>query len=164
LGIIGTSDKMPLMIGTGNKEMHPLLLSLANIHTGVWMKATSHAFALAAYLPSPKFYNVSPAVQAVLSAWVYHFAVSIVMKNLKIASHDGTILSDPNGDLHIVHMPLVAWIVHYPKQLLVACISLKNSPISIAMADQFSDLILHPPHLCQQTLAAIYEACVACDP
>ncbi|KAI5994108.1 hypothetical protein F5J12DRAFT_686679, partial [Pisolithus orientalis] len=35
LGVIGASDKTPLTIGTGNKEMHPLLLLLVNIHAGV---------------------------------------------------------------------------------------------------------------------------------
>ncbi|KAI5985158.1 hypothetical protein EDD15DRAFT_2140176, partial [Pisolithus albus] len=35
LGVIGASDKTPLTIGTGNKEMHPLLLSIANIHSGI---------------------------------------------------------------------------------------------------------------------------------
>ena len=35
LGVIGASDKTPLTIGTGNKEMHPALLSLANIIFGV---------------------------------------------------------------------------------------------------------------------------------
>jgi hypothetical protein len=60
LSVIGASNKTPLTIGSGNKEMHPVLLSLANIDTGVHMKATSHAFALAAYLPIPKFVNVSP--------------------------------------------------------------------------------------------------------
>ncbi|KIK12808.1 hypothetical protein PISMIDRAFT_120205 [Pisolithus microcarpus 441] len=122
LGIIGASDKMPLTIGTGNKEMHPLLLSLANIHAGVRMKATSHSFALAVYLPILKFRNVSPAVQAILSAHVYHFAVSIVMRNLKLANHDGAVLSDPNGNLRIIHTPLVSWITDYPEQLL-ACIA-----------------------------------------
>ncbi|KAI6014080.1 hypothetical protein PISMIDRAFT_110851 [Pisolithus microcarpus 441] len=164
VGVIGASDKTPLTIGTGNKEMHPLLLSLANIHAGVRMKATSHSFALAAYLPIPKFRNVSPAVQAVLSARVYHFAVSIVMKELKGASRDGTVLSDPNGDLRIIHTPLVAWIADYPEQLLVACVSSKNSPISIATAAHFGDPIPHPPRLRQNTLAAIREACIACDP
>ncbi|KAG1825738.1 uncharacterized protein BJ212DRAFT_1443794 [Suillus subaureus] len=48
VGVIGASDKTPLMIRTGNKEMHPLLISLANIHAGVHMKATSHVFALIA--------------------------------------------------------------------------------------------------------------------
>jgi len=83
--VIGASDKTPLTIGTGNKEMHPLLLLIANIHACVRMKATSHSFALATYLPIPKFLNVSPPVQAILAARVYHFAISIVMKNLKIA-------------------------------------------------------------------------------
>ncbi|KAI5988856.1 hypothetical protein F5J12DRAFT_691482, partial [Pisolithus orientalis] len=66
LGVIGALDKTPLTIGMGNKEMHPLLLLLVNIHAGVHMKATSHAFALATYLPILKFHNVPPAVQAIL--------------------------------------------------------------------------------------------------
>ncbi|KAI6013016.1 hypothetical protein EDC04DRAFT_2536882, partial [Pisolithus marmoratus] len=55
LGIIGASDKTPLMISTSNKEMPPLLLSLANIHASVW-KVTSHSFVLAVYLPILKFH------------------------------------------------------------------------------------------------------------
>ncbi|KJA17834.1 hypothetical protein HYPSUDRAFT_145923, partial [Hypholoma sublateritium FD-334 SS-4] len=34
-GIILASDKTPLTIGTGNREMHPVLLSIANIDAGV---------------------------------------------------------------------------------------------------------------------------------
>ena len=68
LGVIGASDKTPLTIGSGNGQMHPVLLSLANIKAGVRLKATAHAFALAAYLPIPKFLNVSAQVQATLAA------------------------------------------------------------------------------------------------
>jgi hypothetical protein len=96
--VIGASDKTPLTIGTGNKEMHPLLLSVANIHAGVRMKATSHSFALAAYLPIPKFRNVPPAVQSVLSARIYHFCISIVVKNLITTNRDGKEMSDPAGN------------------------------------------------------------------
>lgn len=144
--------------------MHPLLLSLANIHAAVRMKATSHAFALAAYLPIPKFLNVSPAVQSVLSARVYHFAVSIVMQNLKTADLHGEVMSDPNGNLRVVHTPLVAWIADYPEQLLIAGVSSRNSPISTATAEQFGNPEPSPPRLRQQTLDAIQEACRACDP
>ncbi|EGO03899.1 hypothetical protein SERLA73DRAFT_150036 [Serpula lacrymans var. lacrymans S7.3] len=35
VGIITASDKTPLTVGTGNLEMHPVLLSLANIHPSV---------------------------------------------------------------------------------------------------------------------------------
>ncbi|KIJ59743.1 hypothetical protein HYDPIDRAFT_32958 [Hydnomerulius pinastri MD-312] len=164
LGVIGASDKTPLTIGTGNKEMHPLLLSIANIHAGVRMKATSHSFALAAYLPIPKFLNVSQPVQAILAARVYHFAISVVMKNLKIAHRDGAVMSDPQGYLRVIHTPLAAWIADYPEQLLIACVSSKNSPISTATAAQFGDPFPHPPRTRQQTLQAIFEACAACDP
>ncbi|KIJ57496.1 hypothetical protein HYDPIDRAFT_48255, partial [Hydnomerulius pinastri MD-312] len=164
LGVISASDKTPLTIGTGNKEMHPLLLSIANIHAGVRMKATSHSFALAAYLPIPKFLNVSQPVQAILAARVYHFAISIITKNLKVAQRDGAVMSDPMGDLRVIHTPLVAWIADYPEQLLITCISSKNSPISTATAAQFGDPFPHPPRTRQQTLQTIFEACASCDP
>ncbi|KAH7906891.1 hypothetical protein BJ138DRAFT_1137785 [Hygrophoropsis aurantiaca] len=163
LGVIGASDKTPLTIGTGNKEMHPLLLSIANIHAGVRMKATSHAYALAAYLPIPKFLNVSQPVQAVLSARVYHFAISIVMKNLK-ENRNGKAMSDPMGDLRIIHTPLVAWIADYPEQLLIAGASARGSPISTAMVANFGDSTPHPPRTALYTLQLINEACSACDP
>ena len=97
--MIGASDKTPLTMGTGNKEMHPLLLSITNIHAGVRMKATSHSFALAAYLPIPKFRNVPPPVQSMLTARIYHYCVSIVVKNLITANRDGKEMSDPTGNL-----------------------------------------------------------------
>jgi hypothetical protein len=127
--------------------MHPLLLSLANIHPRVRMKATSHAFALAAYLPIPKFLDVPPAVHSVLCAHVYHFAISLVMQNLKKACHDGEVMTDPNGNLRVVHTPLVAWIADYPEQLLIACMSSKNSPISTATAKEFGNSEPSPPCL-----------------
>ena len=164
LGVIGASDKMPLTIRMGDKEMHPLLLSIANIHAGVHMKATSHSFALAAYLPVPKFLNVSQPVQAVLAARIYHYAISIVMKNLKTAAQDGMVMSDLMGRLRVIHTPLVAWIADYPEQLLIACVSSKNSPISTATGAQFGNPNVHPPQLGKDTLQAIHTACAACDP
>ncbi|KAG1802822.1 uncharacterized protein HD556DRAFT_1489651 [Suillus plorans] len=164
VGVIGASDKTPLTIGTGNKEMHPLLISLANIHAGVRMKATSHAFALVAYLPIPKFLNVSRPVHAILSARVYHFAISIVTRNLKIAARDGCIMSDPKGDLRMIHTPLVAWIADYPEQLLISCTASKRSPISLAVSAQFGDPLPHPPRTRSHTLDAIETACTISDP
>ncbi|KAG1844477.1 hypothetical protein F4604DRAFT_1884447 [Suillus subluteus] len=118
IGMIGALDKTPLTIRTGNKEMHPILISLTNIHAGVRMKATSHAFALVTYLPIPKFLDVSRPIHTILSMWVYHFTISIVMRNLKLATHNGCPMSDPRGDLHMIHTPLVAWIANYPEQLV----------------------------------------------
>lgn len=164
VGVIGASDKTPLTIGTGNKEMHPLLISLTNIHAGVRMKATSHAFALVAYLPIPKFLEVSRPIHSILSARVYHFAISIVMRNLKMAAHDGCIMSDPRGDLRMIHTPLVAWIADYPEQLLIACTASKRSPISLAVSAQFGDPLPHSPRIRSCTLNAIERACTISDP
>ncbi|KIM76557.1 hypothetical protein PILCRDRAFT_46645, partial [Piloderma croceum F 1598] len=120
LGVIGTSDKTPLTIGTGNKEMHPVLLLLTNIKAGVCMKATSHVFALAAYLPIPKFLHVSAAIHVVLTAHVYHICVSVITKNLKLADAHGVIMSDPRGNLHMSHTLLAAWIGDLPEQRTIA--------------------------------------------
>ncbi|KAG2069819.1 hypothetical protein BDR04DRAFT_1128692 [Suillus decipiens] len=164
VGVISASDKTPLMIGIGNKEMHPLLISLANIHVSVHMKATSHAFTLVAYLPIPKFLEVSRPIHSILSAQVYHFAISIVMCNLKMAACNGCIMSDSRGGLCMIHMPLVAWIADYPEQLLIAWTALKCSPISLAVSAQFRDPLPHSPQTHSCTLNAIERACTISDP
>jgi hypothetical protein len=120
LGVTGASDKTPLTIGSGNKEMHPVLLSLANIEAGFHMKATSHAFALAAYLPIPKFVNVSPQVHTILTACVYHICLDIITVNLKHADAHGVLMSDPWGQFRICHTPLAPWIADLPEQRLQA--------------------------------------------
>ena len=54
-------------------------------------------------------------------------------------------MSDPLGRLRHVHTPLVSWIADNPEQLLIACTSSKNSPISLASAEQFRDATPTPP-------------------
>ncbi|KIM88976.1 hypothetical protein PILCRDRAFT_61652 [Piloderma croceum F 1598] len=122
LGVIGASDKTPLTIGTGNKEMHPVLFSLTNIKAGVQMKATANAFTLGAYLPIPKFLDVSPTVHAALVACVYHSCLDIICANLKTAERDGILLSDPFGNMRHCHTPLASWIADLPKQQTLACL------------------------------------------
>ena len=86
LGIILASDKTPLTIGTGNREMHPVLLSIANIKAGIRMKATSHTFALIGYLPIPKFPDeYSANIKAALGARVYHHCLSLITERLRQA-------------------------------------------------------------------------------
>lgn len=72
------------------------------------MKATSHSFALAAYLPIPKFPDVTSApLHATLVAQVYHTCMDIIMENLQVTEKDGVWISDPNGFLRMVRTPLV---------------------------------------------------------
>ena len=139
LGVISASNKTPLTIGTGNREMHPVLLSLANIEPGVHMKATSHSFVLAAYLPIPKFINVSVPVQAALAARVYHSCLTIVTENLQQAAQEGVKIPDPLGRICVCYPTLVSWITDLPEQRLIAGILQNQSPISEATLDHFGD-------------------------
>src|ERR1700683_2449209 len=164
LGVIGASDKTPLTIGTGNKEMHPVLLSLANIDAGVRMKATAHAFALAVYLPIPKFLNVSAQVQATLVAHIYHTCLDIICVNLKLAERNGVKLSDPAGQERRCHTPLVSWIADLPEQHLLACVLANQSPYTLADHRQFRDLHSLPPRHHNHTLNLIRQACATAQP
>src|ERR1700683_3525047 len=164
LGIIGTSDKTPLTIGFGNKEMHPVLLSLANINAGVRMKATSHAFTLAAYLPIPKFFNVSPQVQAMLSARIFHICFDIITVNLKHATVHGVPMSDPSGKVRMCHTPLASWIADLPEQCMIVCVLANQSPFTTATSDQFSDYHCYPHRTQEHTLNLITQACSLTNP
>jgi Plavaka transposase len=163
LGVIAASDKTPLTISIGNQEMHPVLLSLANIKAGVHMKATSHVFALAAYLPIPKFLNVMPPVQAVLSARVYHICVSTVMDGLKLADMNGAVMSNPNGAQRLCNTPLVLWIGDLPEQRTITCVLSNQSPISEASSSQFSDSDPNPHRTCKLILNHIDQVCLAAN-
>ena len=86
--------------------MHPVLLSLANIEPGVCMKATSHSV-LAAYLPIPKFINVSVPVQAALAAHIYHSCLTIVTENLQQAAQEGVEITDQLGRIYVCYPALI---------------------------------------------------------
>ena len=73
-------------------------------------------------------------------------------------------MSDPEGNLRMIHTPLVSWIADYPEQLLIACISSKNSPLSLATAEHFGQPTALPRRTRHHTLQAIEEAIAACDP
>ncbi|KAI6138987.1 hypothetical protein BKA82DRAFT_4332405 [Pisolithus tinctorius] len=78
------------------------------------------------------------------------------MKNLVIANQDGKVMSDPMGNLWVIHTPLVSWIADYPEQLLIACVSSKNLPILLATAEQFGNTICQPLHV---YTVAIHDPC-----
>jgi hypothetical protein len=164
LGVIAASDKTPLTIGTGNREMYPVLLSLANIEAGVHMKATSHSFSLAAYLPIPKFLNVTPPIHAVLSARIYHICISTIVCNLKVAEADGMLMSNPSGNLRLCHTPLASWIADLPEQRLIAGVLGNQSPISEATSSSFGSSNLSPHRTRDPTLECIRQACRTAEP
>jgi hypothetical protein len=164
VGIIGASDETPLTISSGNKEMHPLLISLVNINAGVHMKATSHSFTLVAYLPILKFLGVSAPVQAALTARVYHISLNTVFYNLKIAKRNGVVMPDPWGQKRFCHTPLVSMIADLPEQHLQSCVLSNRSVFTTAVVGQYGDDHDHPHCTRDHTLNLIKEACIRTDP
>ena len=167
LGVICASDKTPLTMGTGNREMHPVLLSLANIEPGVCMKATYHSFVLAAYLPIPKFINVSVPVQVALAAHVYHSCLTIVTENLQWAAWEGVKIPDSLGHIHVCYPTLIPWIANLPEQRLIAGILQNQSPILEATLDHFRDGPGDQNWPCcdhNRTLQHIHTAVIQTDP
>lgn len=140
--------------------MHPVLLSLANTNTGVHMKATSHSFALAGYIPTPKFEDVFREVATVLTNSLYHTCIDIITENLKRAEKTVVILDDPNGNEWICHTLLVSWIADLSEQRMQACIMNNQSPVTLATLKQFGDKNPHPWRTRAHTLNLIEEACM----
>ena len=137
LGVISALDKAPLTIGTGYKEMHPALLLLVNIISGVQMKVTVYSFSLTSYIPTPKWLDVSSDITAVLIDCPYHVCIDIITKNLKRAEASGTKPSDPMGNLRLCHTPLILCICDLPEQCIQACILNNQSPVTLATLEQF---------------------------
>jgi len=148
---------------TGDLEMHPLFLTIANINSDVRMKATSHAWACIAYIPTPEFL-VHPDFHSVLEAHVWHRCMDIVCTGLKLAAHGGTFMSDPSNFTGYCFTPLAAYIADLPEQQMIACVTKSVSPISLAEQSQFGDGILYPPRDGELTIRKLEELCKRIDP
>ena len=55
LGTVLLSDETNILVLTGDRVAHPLLISLANIKMATQLKSSSNSFLLATLLPVPKF-------------------------------------------------------------------------------------------------------------
>ncbi|KAI6163167.1 hypothetical protein EDD17DRAFT_1776327 [Pisolithus thermaeus] len=86
--IILASDKAPVTRMSGDHEMHPLFLTIANINSEVRMKAKAHAWACVAYTPIPEF----------LTHPDFHSILEALCANLKVASHRGVFMADPHNN------------------------------------------------------------------
>lgn len=164
VGVILTSDKTPLTRGTGNKEMWPMLISIANIHAGVRMRATSHAFALVGYLPIPKFLNVSPAVQATLTARVFYDSMTKITQSLIDANNTSHVMPHPMGELCVCRTPLASHISDLPEQRLIVGVLSNQSPTSLAQHEQFGDVQQSLPRTRLHQLNLISLAITNADP
>ncbi|KAI0058308.1 hypothetical protein BV25DRAFT_1763953, partial [Artomyces pyxidatus] len=154
VGAVLSSDKTNLTLGTGNRVAHPLLLSFANLHMDVRMKASENAFLLLALRPCPNFL-CAKKLRGVLESRITHHCLDIVCKPLKVAARLGRMMSDPRGYSQFCFTPLTAYIVDNPEAQMLACVGGKSSPVTVSMYKQFGDPFRHKPRMASTTLAQL---------
>jgi len=160
---MAASDKTAVTSHAGNLEMHPLFLTTGNIRSDVRMKATSHAWSLAAFMPILKF-DVHPDYQTILQARVWHKCMDIVCANLKVAARTGVYTPDPDGHLRYCFTPLVAYTADLPEQQMISGASHGSSPVTLAKVQDFGDGTLHPPRDVKHILQMLFEISQEVDP
>ena len=140
---------------TSDRVAHPVLLSLANIHMGVRMKSSSHAFILTALLPCPKFLAKDRPIHSVLESRVVHLSLDIITEPLKRAAHAGRMMADPRGYSQLCFTALASYIVDTPEASLLACVAGKTSHLTMADYRTFGDLTPQEPRTASTTLTQL---------
>ncbi|KAI5984466.1 hypothetical protein EDD15DRAFT_2177258, partial [Pisolithus albus] len=138
LGVVLSSDKTHIT-QVGNRQAHPLLISLANISADICAKGSTKSYLLLALLPVPKFIHPNKCLCGVLADRLLHQVISIVVRPLKQAAESGRMMSDPLGNLKYCFTPLVAYIADTPEQHVITCISSNASAVTMVVSTQFGD-------------------------
>ena len=135
----------------GNRQAHPLLISLANISADARRKGSTNSYLLLALLPVPKFLHPNQRLCGILADRLLHQVISITVKPLKKAAKVGRMMSDPLGNLKYCFTPIVAHIADTPEQHVITCITSNASAVTMAVAEQFGDLICCAPRTASMT-------------
>lgn len=143
---------------------HPVLMTLANIDPDIRSKSSLHGYVLLALLPIPKFIHKNTRVRSLMQDRLFHQALDLILRPLKIAASVGVMMNDPVGNLRYCYTPLVAWIADTPEQSLIAGTGPKVSSMTTAKSKNFGDPFRHAPRTGSVTLAAIRVAYAEHDP
>ena len=140
---------------TGNCVAHPLLITLANIHSAIRSSIFSHAFSLLALFPVPSFVGVKKAIRGILENQLIHSCLDLITDPLKVTSRCGAWFSDSAGNIQHCFTPLVACIMDTPEAAALACVAGKTSHLMMAMYKQFGDPFRHQPRTSSSILASL---------
>ncbi|KAG2139783.1 hypothetical protein DEU56DRAFT_693238, partial [Suillus clintonianus] len=155
LGVVLSSDKTKVSNLSGNRYAHPLLISLANINSEIRGKGSLAAYIPIALLPIAKFIHGNQRMRGVLADRLLHQCIGIVVEPLKQAARLGVMMSDPAGFSRYCFTPLVAYVADTPEELVIACIMMNASPVTMATRVNFGDPTRHPLRKGSSTLANI---------
>lgn len=140
---------------TGDRQAHPLLISLANLNFDFRMKSSNRAFLLLALIPIPKVVHNSSRMRSLLADRMFHECLAYVLEPLKQAARCGVMMRDPLGWRRWCFTPLASYIADAPEWSLVSGISIAHSPLTMAKKKQFGDPFPHPTRHGSHTLASL---------
>lgn len=149
---------------TGNRQAHPLLISLANLDMDFRMKASNHAFLLLALLPIPQFIHPTKRLRGVLADRLFHECLDFITQPLKTAAQIGIMMSDALGGQRLCYTPLAAYIVDTPESTLIAGVGGKTSSVTMASYKQFGDDFRHEPRKGSTTISQLQSLEAKVDP
>ncbi|KAG1884410.1 hypothetical protein F4604DRAFT_1919614 [Suillus subluteus] len=125
---------------SSNHYAHLLLISLANIDSEIRGKGSLEAYIPLALFPIAKFIHRNQRMRGVLADWLLHQCIGIVIEPLKQAAHLGILMSDPAGFSRYCCMPLVVYVADTPKELVIACITMNASPVTMSTSGTRLDI------------------------
>jgi hypothetical protein len=121
--LILASDKTQLSVFSGDKTAYPVYLTLGNIPKSLRRKPSANAQILIAYLPTQKLddEHLTAREARAVRARLFHKAMSVVMKPLKMAMREGVELTSGIGNVYSCHPIPACYSSDYPEQSLVTC-------------------------------------------
>lgn len=138
LPLVFSSDKTQLTNFNGEEAAYPVYLGIGNISKALRRKPSYHAQVLIGYLPTPDLTHLPDDVSRVIRARMFHKAMSIIMKPLKVAGEAGLELTSGDGAVRMCHPILACYVADYPEQSLVCCTRLNSRcPKCHAVAKDF---------------------------
>ncbi|KAG2152975.1 uncharacterized protein EDB93DRAFT_1248888 [Suillus bovinus] len=146
LGVVLSLDKTKVSNLAGNHYAYLLLIILANIDPNVCAKGFLQAYIPLTLLPVAKFIHKVKCMHSVLADQLLHQYIDIVIKSLKQTAHLGIMMSDSVRFSRYCFMPLVAYIVNTPEELVIACITMNALPFTMATCTNFGNPDRHPFH------------------
>ena len=127
--------------------MHPVYLSLGNIHKGLRRKRNSKAWLLLAKLPTGRFRQTqfgpgkveNVKMPGILRQRLFHHCMRIVLEPLRANHHIYRDMVGPDSKLRRCVAVLMAWIADLEEQLMIAGVMNFHCPVCLATKKDLGD-------------------------
>lgn len=151
MSVMLASDKTQLSRFSGDKNMHPVYISLGNIHKDMRNKPSRQGWMLLAKLPTSKFAafkarldasaSEKKAMPGILQKRLFHAAMGIVLAPLK--KMEVTQAVDASGNTRRVMPILMSWLADLEEHWLILGLAKSSCPKCTARTRDFDTPHIH---------------------